>query len=380
MEFTVALFAPSATPGGSGDRVLTVNPRRVSGLNFSTAINAGFKDCQFRYGCDLQEAFDWYLGRLNYGVTIYQADEVAWEGRLSVAEITMDGLNVTARGYARNCYDAPYDGASTDIPTVLAASCLQISTDYTRIGATGVDWSGVTWGDNVYPGDIFDKMALAGNATSPWYWYVWENKIFWFEAKPTAVSWYCNLRDLAPDGLNLKRDLEELWNHEGATYVVANNRSTTAFADNLTSQAKYLLIRSRVLNMGDTDGTIAAAARDADLVERGDGPQDSSYRLNGYMYGATAGLIGVRTPLWMLRAGKIMQISDLIPDGAMIDTGAVDALRTFLIAETQYDVDRNEMTIQPDRPQKPLDHILQQATTNTGDQVQKLAAYFTRST
>jgi hypothetical protein len=379
-RFTVALFQPVTAPGVSGARVLTINPRRVSGLQFSTAINAGFKDCSFRYGCDLTESFDWYLGRLNHEVRVYHGDEIAWEGRLSSAEIAMNGLNIVARGYARNCYDVPYDGPNTDIATILAASCLQISTDYSRIGAPGVDWSGITWGDNLYPGDAFDKMALAGSATSPWYWYIWEGKIFWFEAKPTTISWNCSIRDLAPDGLNLGRDLEEVWNHEGATYAVADNRSTTAFADNLSSQTKYALIRSRVLNMGNVDATIAAAARDADLVERGDGPQNSSFRLNGYVYGGAAGNMGVRTPLWPLRAGKIMQIADMVPSGTMIDTPSVDALRTFLIAETNYEVDANMMTVQPDRAEKTMDHILQLASGYTGDQVQKLAAYFTRST
>ena len=53
-------------------------------------------------------------------------------------------------------------------------------------------------------------------------------------------------------------------------------------------------------------------------------------------------------PLWRVRAGEVIRISDLVP--ATVAAPAFDSLRTFFILETQYDAITNRLTIVPDRP------------------------------
>ena len=368
----------------TGARILMPRPERVSGLRFSTAVDAGYKDLSCHYAGNLTDAFLWYLERLNYRVQVYEGDTVRWEGRISGVEVTDSGVNISARGYYRAAYDQSYSGtfsaaehANSIITTVITASCPNLSAG--TIGDPGTVIANITYGDNQYPGDIFTKLAEVGSATARWHWAVWEDKQVDFAAKNTTVNWRCGLRDVVPGGLSLRRDLEEIWNSIYATYAAAGVRSTTAVAANTASQTKYGLTRSRTINAGQVTATVAQALRDVFLAEHADIPQQSTLRLNDMVYGADTGRIGVRIPLWRIRAGDVLQIHDLVPASTMIDSPGLDALRTFSIIGTEYDVDANVMTLSPDRPAQTTDRILSALALSTGDNVQRLAAYFTRT-
>ncbi len=370
----------------SGNQVFTPLASRYGSLQFSTKINGGFYELNCLYPCDLVTAFDWYDNRLNYRLTVYEADVVAWDGRIEEMEIRSDGLAITARGYWSACYDKPYtsaiagaNNADVEIKAILTASCPDISTDQTQIDDPGIAVGGNATG-NTYPGNIFDQLAsVGGTGGTLWDWYVYEDKIFEFHARNATTNWAVSMRDLAPDGVSLKRSLRQIWNSVYADYNVANTKLTTAEAADTDSQTKFGLTRRTYLSAGQVAAAHAEGQRSTFLTFHKNNPQESDLALNGWVYGADAGKVGVRCPLWRVRGGDVIRGSGLVSDAAMIDSGAADALRIFHIAETRYDAQTNTLSIAPDRPEQTASRLLQRAIQPRAEDVTQMLPYLSKT-
>ncbi len=172
------------------------------------------------------------------------------------------------------------------------------------------------------------------------------------------VKWLVSQRELGDSGLELQRDMVEFYTRVWADYSEAFT-GKEKFQDVVKSViAEELTYNERdfILNLQGVTGTIAgritkAFAEDHDQLQQ---------RLELEMTGAIANSLGAREPLWRVRAGDLMMITDLslAPVLRSLQTDTIDQVRTFLIKEAEYSSSDNSLTIVPDFPLARMDLML----------------------
>lgn len=338
---------------------------KVQGLKFSTKLHGGFYICSFRLKADLPEAWEYISDKIFYRLVITDKNKVLWEGRLEDLGVSEGAVSVTAYGYYANLGDVPYHTAYNDnfdvvIKAILTANCSQISSDQSNIDATGGPAIDSSAGDeylDIYPKDIVEKLSDFSDTTyhGRWYFAIWEDRVPYLKRRSiSSIDWKINLRDFAR--FLLKHRGADLWNSCYAVYDVGGTLTRTADADDATSQSKYGLTRQKVISqLGTVAATAAQSARDGWLEEYKDiWPRLEDMILGPKVYDAN----GIAYPSSWVRAGEVIRIQDLVP--ASTDLGSVqrDALRTFYLIETEYDMDRAQLRIVPDTEKMALDAIL----------------------
>ena len=211
----------------------------------------------------------------------------------------------------------------------------QIDTSRAFVTETSTDLLDVQF-DDTYPADILDELATLENFRAA----VWENGTLYFGAKGAGRNWYIDA-----DAFEIERSLEDVRNSAYAKYRGA--RGQTVRTDEETdsdSQSRYGVIRRGVVNVNTSDETEAETHRDAWLTD-----QETVMRANvefSRLYDAS----GAEWPLYMLRADDNVFIRNLPPT---LDS-AVDSVRSFVVGSTTYDVDNNEISIEPEVPTPTL--------------------------
>ena len=96
--------------------------------------------------------------------------------------------------------------------------------------------------------------------------------------------------------------------------------------------------------------------RDRALAEKRTPQQSQRFIITGRVWSTKAEGASIGSPLWRVRAGEVIRISDLVP--ATVATPEFDALRTFFVNETSYDAITNRLTVVPDRPPADLTRLV----------------------
>jgi len=355
-------------------------------FNFSTIIQGGFGICNLYYACSFGEAWN-ALNRENlpgwhyYHLDIREDTRIVWEGRLMNPEIVIEsdqiGLNLTALGYHSSMRDQLYDdqdAGNTNWETVagtvttgqvlrelVTKSCPDINGTL-DIDLDTTDIKGLTALHNRdYPQNfLVDVLApIAGTGTLPWHWTVYDDrKPKWAERTTSNIDWFVYLRDIVGEGLTLKQQGEHLRNHVLPVIGTAEGTSTT----DAESTGRYPR-RDIKINLGaGVPNAAANLARDRVIAERRFPQQQSAFGVKGSIYSANAAGLGaiagalLERPKWWVRAGEIIRVQDLVP--ASQATPELDALRTFFIMGTTYDVLRDRLSVQPDQPANALGALL----------------------
>jgi len=353
---------------------------RFVGLKFGSAMPGGFSSCTFTLPFpSLTKRFDWYHKRLGYDVAVMASDRVVWDGRIEQCALSDRGLEITCGGNMRAAWDVPYNGdqsgnnGDTVISNIITASCADLTAGTLADPGIAV---GQDYADNQFPGDIFSKVAEIGSGTAPYDWAVWEDKQVDLSARNTSVNWYCYRADL--DSVSLARSLGNVWNSIFVDYQTAGAKATTAEAADTTSQTFYGMTRRRYISAGTVAAAAANAMSTAALAEFKDSPQQSTLVIRGKLYSTDNGSMMRSRPKWELRAGDILRVADLVSPGAISDMATRDALRVFWVRDCSYDYESDTLTISPDYPTPTVDRILSYLSTGMGDQVQKVASYFSK--
>ncbi len=324
---------------------------RCEGLQFSTILPGGFGICSFNFSCDIFTAWRWRTDYIFYRVVIKDNVKVLFEGRLEDIEFIDSGLKVTFFGYFSSCGDQPnFDDYNTTsdaaIKTILTASCPDISSDHSNIEATDITIAQIAGNEDLYLVDLVSKLAAYSNTSQlAWYFAIWEDRIpYFFPRSMASVDWVVSLRNV--ETLGLRVTVGELWNSVYAVYTTAGVRSRTAIVTDTNSISKYGVTRTKaIINLGEVSAAAAQAQRNWVLEENKDLQQHTDRFVIGE---SVKDNYGVETSSAHIRAGEVIRIQDLVPASADLDTVTRDALRTFYIKETQYDVDAKRMTIIPD--------------------------------
>jgi len=345
------------------DTLDTELTEQVEGMKFSTKLHGGFNKCSFRLKADLPEAWEWINKRILYRLKVTDKTKTLWEGRIEDISLSMGAVVVTAYGYYANLSDVPYytaynTTADAIIKAMLTTHCLQIDSDQSNIDAVDItiDSAASSSYADIYPKDIVEKILPFSDSThGTWYFAIWEDRIpYLFKRAISSTDWLVTLRDFKH--FTLTHKASEIYNSCYAIYEVGGTLTRTADGDDSDSQAKYGLKRQKVItNLGEVAAASAQAYRDAWVEDHKDiWPKQTNMVLGDKVYNSK----GIEYSSSWVRAGEVIRIRDLVP--ASVDAGSVerDALRTFYIIETEYNVDQAELRFIPDTESISLQAIL----------------------
>lgn len=244
---------------------------------------------------------------------------------------------------------------TTTLSTVLASSIadalesyvdgintLQINGDGALIEATATDLQDELFEDE-YPADILDRLALLHD----YEWGVWENRRLHFRARGSAgKSWYIDATRIT----DLQRSLERIRNSAYSVYRDANGRAQrTSAASNTASQERFGVVRRGVVSVQSTSLTEAETHRDVFLADRADAAARADIQFS-HLYDEA----GAEYPLYALRSGDVVTIRNLSPSLS----ATVDRIRSFVVAETNYNAATGEMDVTPEEPIPSLERLV----------------------
>lgn len=339
---------------------------RHSRLKFSTRLHGGFNRASFKVVADLPKAWIWIKDRNLFRLKITDGQDVLWEGRIEDIEFDIGSVNVSAYGYYANLSDIPYTTAynahfDVILKALLTANCAQISADQSHIEATDITIDSAADESYLdkYPMELVEKLSQFSDSTGGrWYFAVWEDRIpYLFKRDSSSVNWRAQLLSNPSDfkRFRLKHRAGDLWNSAYAVYD-AGGLTRTATATDADSVTKYGLTRRKVIsNLGTVAAASAQAYRDGVVANN----KDIWPRLTNIVLGdKVRDTQNQAVKSWRIRAGDVFRVNDLVPTTTSLTATQRDALRTFYIVETDYDVERGEMILIPDTENDSLSKII----------------------
>jgi hypothetical protein len=202
---------------------------------------------------------------------------------------------------------------------------------------------------DLYPSDILDRLIRLGdNQATPrqWEWGVDNSRSLYFRPNGSlARTWYIDIAEL-----EVQRTIDALYNSVYAVYRQANGRTLrTAGAADLVSITRYGLQRQQAIPVQTTSLTQANAQRDAALSDTKDPTPKSGVRVTA-LFDAN----GSRWPLTSVASGDTMIIRNLSPTLS----NAINRIRVFRVTRTEYAVDTDTLTLEPESPLPSLAAML----------------------
>jgi len=183
-------------------------------VSLGSQLHGGFGEFHGRLRLRTHDAYHWYRDHHNARLLVHSAwnQHTVWEGRLE--DITLlpgYGVEITAFGYWRNCFDQPFqdedtwaDGdyrADQIIKTLLERYCPQINnqSDYLNVASSGRIVSPFKVTSYRYPNDVIRELLEGGDEQgTSLYFAVWEDRLPTLFAKTTTVDWVVRLQDCHP--------------------------------------------------------------------------------------------------------------------------------------------------------------------------------------
>jgi hypothetical protein len=348
---------------------------RVSNLMFETALNGGFKACSFKISMSVEEAWNWLSregkrGYHFYRVTVRDEQILVWEGRIVDIQLLIDStvhhITITCLGYWSACHDQFYTSTgNTDwssgsnhfmheiVTEMLTEECPDINSDQSNLEEADVDLAGIDLSVKEYPQRrINDLVKLSSSDHAVWFFAIWDNRVpYLFKRNITAIDWHVWLDSFN----NLRLDQTALDLHNSVIPVEGSTLGTA-----VDNAASLLLYPRREAKFKLPTSSPAAPLEDAATMyaaEQSLPRQRQGFEISGRVYRVTAQTGGrlEEVPKYMIRAGEVLRIQDLVPASVSI---ALDDVRTFYIMETKYDADRDIITIQPDRRRRTASAII----------------------
>ncbi len=172
------------------------------------------------------------------------------------------------------------------------------------------------------------------------------------------VKWLVTTREFGDSGFQLQKNMIDFYTRAWADYSEAftGKEKFQDVVKSIVAEELFYNERDFILNLQGVTGTVAGRVTKA----FGEDHDQLQQRMELEMTGAIANSLGAREPLWRVRAGDLMMITDLglAPVLRSLQTDTIDQIRTFLIKEAEYSVGTNSLTITPDFPLARMDLIL----------------------
>jgi hypothetical protein len=217
----------------------------------------------------------------------------------------------------------------------------QLQADAALIEATATDLKNEIYED-AWPADILDRLALLHG----YEWGVYEGRRLHFRPQASGRQWFVDVTQ-TPE---LQRSIESLRNSVYASYRRDDGRTMrTLAATDADSVARYGLTRRGSINVQTTSLTEATTHRGLFLADRA-----TLASRGNIVFDRLHDAAGSIWPLYAMRAGDTVTMRNLPPT---LST-EIDRIRTFRVAETEYDAATGELSIAPEEPMPSLDVLV----------------------
>lgn len=344
----------------------------------------GFDVCNLSLLRDF--ALSWPDIGLNFQVFIFAArGDTAWHGRLESIEPRLEEgngfVNVTAIGYWANAYDSDYSGTlSTSatpeamITTLFSSSKLSqiASLNLYTTGLSGREYRTGNGGtDSAKVGDVIKDLCDMGDSSSPVKRVVpavWTDRqlVTYAVTTQSPVADYTIPRALVKS-ISLRRALSQVYTRVTCRYKDTGGILQTATVNNTAQQAALGVdfsgsgsitnfVRVYIMDIsglsGGTTSTVATNSANARLNKVSRVTNDSDSIVVDTEYAIFSVAENQTVPLWKIRAGKWLQIPDLLPrpsdTGSGTSAGDASLSTMFYITEAAYDSQSGVLTLTPE--------------------------------
>ncbi len=321
---------------------------QVQGLQFGTKLHGGFNQCSFSLNLNRGSSYQYAYRQTGYRIVIADGANVIWEGRIQDPMFDAAGNpGFNAYGYYASLgdvyYYTPYNAAfDVALKSWLTGACPQISSDQTHINPSALTMStidstaGANYLDQPVKALAENAILQSDNAANKWYMAVWEGRIFYLFTRSTStVKWKFQLKHFKSAKWLLQ--LQNLWNDVYAVYNSGGVLTRTSENSDAESIVNYSITRKYgIPNLGAVSAVgVANNTRDSWLnYYKTIWPSNTNIELYDVAYDA----FGVEWPSWYVRAGDVIQIMDLLPSAGELSSPASNAMNTFYIVETKFDL------------------------------------------
>jgi hypothetical protein len=277
---------------------------------------------------------------LLFNVWNVSADDDAG-GPLTYHTITQDTgdwfvtlTNIAIRTTSSN--DVYADEIAKDLVSFISTlNSTQLSSSTALIDSPNVSMKDILYKDE-WPGDILKDLGELGDDSTPPVRYeprVWEGQRLQFKVVGSGQDYYVDAAAILVDGT-----ADTLYNDAYTLYRDVRGREIrTATNPDTASVSKYGVTRRQMVNLTG-DATFSQSYRDAQIEASKDIVPRASVESDRFYTAA-----GAAVPKYMIRSGDTLTIRNL-PAGS---GGVVDNIRSFYIARTRYDVERNILSVTP---------------------------------
>jgi hypothetical protein len=361
-----------------------IMPGQVERLVHDTRLPGGFWLMKFQMPMTDAAYWDWRINRQWVRARLQLGSSTLLsEGRLQRYEGPINAPTLVFGGYYNNFRDSVNDNktysktynttAKLIIQDMLSngfhADTLQVNnTNFDNIEDAGVTinqtyglesnlWDVLTNPTNgvLNTGDTADRIVDFG---------VWDDRIVYLKARnPSVVTWKA-YRSAVPGGVRgtfaPRVNLMGLHNAVTTLYNVTSNaggvdqiivETETGVSSDAASISAGLRRELVVRNIGESVSGPAVSRSAVALASAKDAQQE----VDSIVVTKVFDVNGIVQPLCKVRAGDVLQISDLVPTSSGLGSVALDGFRTFFISQTSCVHERGELIIRPDRESKSLD-------------------------
>lgn len=313
----------------------------ISSLSFGTKLHGGFEFLDVTLERDLVPSWIWLRQYYHHRLLLLDhLHQTAFEGRVEDAQLVEDGVAVTAAGYWAGCFDQVWNnasGGSEDISVLIKAAltnaCPAISSDQSNIADNTMEVPQYLQDDR-RPGDLIAQWCALGDSSAdmPYLFAIWEDRLPWYWKKSEAsADWVVKRSMLADRGLQLQASASNVYTRVKARYStlldVVSSRLETAWATDYTGPLGST-VRDYVMSLSQVTTTAANAARDAFLADHVNLKQNLAVRVEKKIADAN----GVLWPNWRVRAGDLVDFTDLVPHQVLLDLAEAGLDRVFVKA------------------------------------------------
>jgi hypothetical protein len=318
-------------------RVAVMNTDRTSAVSYDTTVT-GTASGSFSQdvSANPRDRVEIQLYNISGAATTYAGESGANYLNITNLRITCSGATIYA----------------DEIAVALASftngvNSTQLSTASALIQSPALDLKDESYEDR-YPADILnDLVALGDNQTPPrlWEWGVSVDQTLYLRPRGTGRAWYVEVGSLKVD-----TSLDDLRNSAYAVYQDAYGNSTrTSTSSDPISAVRYGLTRRIAADASTTNSTQAGVHRDVALAE-GIDPRPRSKIIITKVFDE----YGAHHHPWRIRPGDTITVRNISP----AVSADVDRVRAFVVAEADFDADKWEMAVTPERSTLSLDVLV----------------------
>jgi len=355
-------------------------------FKFDTIMPGGYESCSFQVPFVSLSGEQAYRILLAKDVVLfdYRGDKV-YEGEVTDTKMAGLSVSVTAAGYYAKG-TAATAGPSNFAPDATARDIVEFMVDlhpdwqddFSRLGEDDlVEIGPLSFERNIKINSAIEEATKTGYLDTlnnsprrrPLYFAIWEDQIGVLSPEPDIRSvdpdWEITSRMFTGSkGFNLSLSSRDIYNKIWITYndTLLDGYTTLSAYEDLNSQVLYG-VREGTVNLGTVTQTIAEVSGELYVQYNAYPIQRASLKITG----TPKTSYGMSMPLWKMKAGDLIRITDFDASVAQLSDGAVGTGSVIgFISKTSYNHDSHTMNLELGSPVKTIDIMLQRLGVNPG--------------